>query len=67
MGEEPTRRSTLLGLAEGWAALGPDGRYKYENNVTGEFWFAVGMCRFEPGELDPYLSEVEQISLDADL
>ncbi|TDC85003.1 TIR domain-containing protein, partial [Actinomadura sp. 7K507] len=54
----PTRRATLLGLSEGWAALSPDGRYKWEGNATAEFWYAVGMCRFEPGELDPYLPEV---------
>ncbi|TDB91719.1 TIR domain-containing protein [Actinomadura sp. KC216] len=61
----PARRATLLGLAEGWAALAPDGRYKWEGNATAEFWYAVGMCRFEPGELDAYLREVHQLPLDA--
>ncbi|RFS85235.1 TIR domain-containing protein [Actinomadura spongiicola] len=61
----PTHRATLLGLAEGWAALAPDGRYKWEGNVTAEFWYAVGMCRFEPGELDAYLRDVHQLPLDA--
>ncbi|RKS74428.1 WD40 repeat protein [Actinomadura pelletieri DSM 43383] len=61
----PTHRATLLGLAEGWAALAPDGRYKWEGNVTAEFWYAVGMCRFEPGELDPYLRDVHRLPLDA--
>ncbi|WP_033333999.1 WD40 repeat domain-containing protein, partial [Actinomadura welshii] len=61
----PARRTTLLGLAEGWAALAPDGRYKWEGNATAEFWYAVGMCRFEPGELDPYLPEVHRLPLDA--
>ncbi|WP_030144851.1 TIR domain-containing protein [Spirillospora albida] len=60
----PARRITLLGLAEGWAALAPDGRYKWEGNATAEFWYAVGMCRFEPGELDPYLPEVTRMPLD---
>ncbi|WP_375539064.1 pentapeptide repeat-containing protein [Actinomadura sp. J1-007] len=63
----PARRATLLGLAEGWAALTPEGRYKWEGNATSEFWYAVGMCRFEPGELDPYLPEVRQSAQDADL
>ncbi|GAA4230847.1 hypothetical protein GCM10022254_26630 [Actinomadura meridiana] len=61
----PTHRATLLGLAEGWAALAPDGRYKSEGNSTAEFWYAVAMCRFEPGELDPYLRDVHQLPLDA--
>ncbi|WP_242887262.1 TIR domain-containing protein [Actinomadura litoris] len=63
----PVRRSTLLGLAAGWAALAPDGRYKWEGEATAEFWYAVGMCRFEPGELDTYLPEVRQVPLDAPL
>ncbi|RAY16456.1 hypothetical protein DPM19_06185 [Actinomadura craniellae] len=63
---EPARRVTLLGLAEGWAALAPDGRYKRAGETAGEFWYAIGMCRFEPAELDPYLSSVRQIPLDAD-
>jgi hypothetical protein len=25
-------------------------------NLGGAFWHAIGLCRFEPGELDPYLS-----------
>jgi WD40 repeat protein len=63
--DAPAHRTTLLGLAEGWAALAPDGRYKWEGNATAEFWYAVGMCRFEPGELDPYLPEVRRLPLDA--
>jgi WD40 repeat protein len=63
----PARKATLLGLAEGWAALTPDGRYKWEGNATAEFWYAIGMCRFEPGELDAYLPEVRQAPLDAEL
>ncbi|MER7544229.1 TIR domain-containing protein [Spirillospora sp. NPDC127506] len=63
--DAPARRATLLGLAEGWAALAPDGRYKFEGDATAEFWYAIGMCRFEPGELDPYLQEVRRLPLDA--
>ncbi|GAA4083977.1 TIR domain-containing protein [Actinomadura miaoliensis] len=62
----PARRATLLGLPAGWAALTPSGRYKWEGDATSEFWYAVGMCRFEPGELDAYLPEVRQIPLDAE-
>jgi WD40 repeat protein len=45
----------LLALPEGWAAFTPDGRYKIGGDIAGGFWHVVGLCRFEPGELDPYL------------
>lgn len=62
----PALYLTLLGLPEGWAALAPDGRYKADGDVTGQFWYAVGMCRFEPGELDAYLPAVRQLPREAD-
>ncbi|SDG03924.1 WD40 repeat [Sinosporangium album] len=62
----PGRHATLLGLPEGWAALAPDGRYKYEGDVSGQFWHAVGMCRFELGELDSYLPGVRRMPLEAE-
>ncbi|MER6383328.1 TIR domain-containing protein [Streptomyces sp. NPDC001127] len=62
-----TLRVTLVGMPGGWAALSPSGGYKYEGDVTGEFWHAVGMCRFEPGELDGHLPGVWQVPLDAPL
>ncbi|HEX2092145.1 MAG TPA: hypothetical protein VHG28_07065, partial [Longimicrobiaceae bacterium] len=48
---------TILSAAEGWAALTPDGRYKISGNLGGAFWYTIGLCRFEPGELDPFLPE----------
>jgi WD40 repeat protein/3',5'-cyclic AMP phosphodiesterase CpdA len=63
-GDESPPALTLLGLPEGWAALAPDGRYKQEGDVTGQFWLAVGMCRFDSGELDSYLPEVRRLPLD---
>jgi WD40 repeat protein/3',5'-cyclic AMP phosphodiesterase CpdA len=60
----PLLRLTLLGLPEGWAALAPDGRYKLEGNVGGQFWNVVNMCRFETGELDSYLPGVRQLTLE---
>ena len=65
-GGKPSLRLTLLGLAEGWAALAPDGRYKQEGNVGGQFWHVVGMCRFDPGELDSYLTAVRRLPLDSE-
>ena len=62
--DEPVARLTLLGLPEGWAALAPDGRYKLEGNVGGQFWNVINMCRFETGELDSYLPEVRQLALE---
>jgi hypothetical protein len=38
-------------LRRGWAAMTPEGRYK-----AGGFWHAIGLCRFEPGELDEHIS-----------
>ncbi|MFF3917082.1 TIR domain-containing protein [Streptomyces sp. NPDC001852] len=62
-----TLRVTLVGMPGGWAALSASGGYKYEGDVTGEFWHAVGMCRFEPGELDGHLPGVWQVPLDEPL
>ncbi|WP_437751902.1 pentapeptide repeat-containing protein [Sorangium sp. So ce1389] len=45
----------LLPCPEGWAAFSPDGRYKLGGDIAGSFWHVIGLCRFEPGELDPYL------------
>ncbi len=61
-----TSGTPQLGLAEGWAALAPDGRYKQEGNVGGQFWHVVGMCRFDPGELDSYLTAVRRLPLDSE-
>ncbi|GII92382.1 TIR domain-containing protein [Sinosporangium siamense] len=65
-GPSPSKRATLLGLPEGWAALAPDGRYKQEGDIGGQFWHAVGMCRFEPGELDEHLPGVRRMPLEAE-
>ena len=60
----PVERLTLLGLPEGWAALAPDGRYKREGDVGGQFWHVIGMCRFEAGDLNQYLPDVQQLPPD---
>ena len=53
----PTARclAILLPTPEGWAAFTPDGRYKLGGDIAGSFWHVIGLCRFDPGELDPYL------------
>ncbi len=47
--------AVLLSLTEGWVAYAPDGRFKLGGDTRGAFWHAIGLCRFEPGELDRYL------------
>ena len=43
--------ATLVGSADGWAALLPDGSYKLSGDPGG-LWWVAGLCRFEPRELD---------------
>lgn len=64
---QPSLRATLIGVPGGWAALTPEGGYKYEGEVAGEFWHVVGMTRFAPGELDEHLPGVHRLPLDGDL
>ena len=45
----------LVHLPQGWVAYTPDGCYKLGGDIGGGFWHVIGLCRFEPGELDPYL------------
>ncbi|WP_437945106.1 pentapeptide repeat-containing protein [Sorangium sp. So ce296] len=55
-------RAVLLSRAEGWAAFTPDGRrYKLGGALAGSFWYAIGLCRFEPGELDALLPSLQRV------
>ncbi|HEX6076900.1 MAG TPA: pentapeptide repeat-containing protein, partial [Micromonosporaceae bacterium] len=57
----------LLPLADdGWAAFG-DGWHKISGTVNGEFWYAIGLCRFEPGVLTPEQEGSRPLALDAPL
>jgi WD40 repeat protein len=47
--------AVLASCSEGWVAFTPDGRYHSWGDLNGAFWHAIGLCRFEPGELEPYL------------
>ncbi|GIH02551.1 hypothetical protein Rhe02_06180 [Rhizocola hellebori] len=54
----------MLPLSDtGWVALAGDGRYKIDGVVTGEFWYSIGMCRFEPGELNAHLKAIRPVAL----
>lgn len=60
----PAARIVLIGLPDGWAAASRDGRYKLTGEPEGKFWHLVGLCRFEPGELDPYVPELRRLQED---
>lgn len=55
--------AVLAPLPEGWAAFTPDGRYRVGGNVSGHFWHAMALCRFEVGELDEF---IPRLRLDPD-
>jgi hypothetical protein len=61
-----TRAATLVALLGGWAVLLPDGSYKVGGETTG-LWWASGLCRFEPGELDEYVPAIRRLPDDAPL
>ncbi|MFY0576337.1 WD40 repeat domain-containing protein [Cystobacter fuscus] len=54
--ETGERLGQLLWFSEGWLALRSDGRYRSGGETAGAFWYAQGLCRFEPQELSPYLT-----------
>jgi hypothetical protein len=52
----------LVPLLDGGYAVLTDGlAYKLEGTPNGEFWYAINLCRFEPGELDEYVEGLERI------
>lgn len=48
--------ATLARLMDGLVGIRPDGRYRIAGDVGGRFGHTIGLCRFEPGELEPYVS-----------
>ncbi|MFF7018183.1 TIR domain-containing protein [Streptomyces sp. CS065A] len=60
--EAVTPKATLVGVPGGWAAFTPDGGYKAEGEVAGEFWHVVGMTRFTAGELDRHLPGARRLA-----
>lgn len=51
----------------GYATLLPDGKYKLERDPGDRLWWAMKLCRFGAGELDPYVPEIERLATDAPL
>jgi WD40 repeat protein len=66
-GRAPQVRVTLIGMADGWVAAAPDGRYKLEGEVGTEVWHVIGNCRFPLDSLNEHLPQVRRVPLDADL
>jgi WD40 repeat protein len=58
---KPGALGILLGFSKGWAAVTPEGPYKFAGMAIGEFWYAIGLCRFDPGELDPYVPDLQRV------
>jgi len=50
--------TTILPMPEGSAVFDAKHRYRCSGNSTGQFWHAIGLCRFEAGELDEFLPEL---------
>jgi WD40 repeat protein len=51
----------------GYATLLPGGKYKLEGDPGDRLWWAMKLCRFGAGELDPYVPEIEQLAAEATL
>jgi sugar lactone lactonase YvrE len=59
-------RATLLALdKDGCAVFLPDGSYKLEGDAGHTLWWAIKLCRFAPGELDPYDPTIRRLPADA--
>jgi WD40 repeat protein len=61
------RTAELIPNPEGWAIVLPDGRYKLSNDGLRAFWYAAGLCRFEPGELDAFAPSLRRVGADEPL
>jgi hypothetical protein len=53
---------TLAELPDGgYVALSAAG-YRLEGDLGNDLWWAIKLCRFEPGELDPYVPGLRRLS-----
>ena len=59
--------ATCLIRRDGAVAFRPDGHFRSAGDVGGAFWHSIGLCRFEPGELDPYLPQPLRLADDEPL
>jgi hypothetical protein len=42
-----------------------DGRYKLQGDPDDRLWWVMKLCRFGPGELDPYVPSIRRLPDDA--
>ncbi|HEY0640616.1 MAG TPA: pentapeptide repeat-containing protein [Pseudonocardiaceae bacterium] len=49
-----TLLATYVPLRDGVATLMPDGRTRVRGTIGGEFWYSIGLRRFEYEQLTPY-------------
>ena len=54
----------IVPMADGSAYLLPDGSYRVDGVPAGELWYAAGLCRFEPGELDDHVPALRRLADD---
>jgi WD40 repeat protein len=55
--------ATLVALpGGGHATLLADGGYKLSGRPGEDFWWTIKLCRFSPGELDPYVPGLRRAS-----
>jgi WD40 repeat protein len=60
-----TYLATLVALPDGgYATLLPDGRYKLAGDLADRVWWAIKLCRFEAGELDPWVPGIRRLAAD---
>ncbi|MEU4446363.1 NACHT domain-containing protein [Actinosynnema sp. NPDC050801] len=57
-------RAVLVHGRNGTAVVLPDGSYKASGDVGDRLWWAVGQCRFEVRELDPYYPGIKRLGVD---
>jgi WD40 repeat protein len=58
-----TTRAHLAILDDGGiATLLPDGSYGLDGDPGDRLWWAIKLCRFDPGELDPYVPEINLLA-----
>jgi WD40 repeat protein len=59
--EQGVVRAVLAGFAgDSYAVLTDDG-YRIEGDTGGDVWWAIKMCRFEPGELDGFVPGLRRV------
>jgi WD domain, G-beta repeat len=61
-----TASASLVGMASGWIAATPDGRYKGQGDVGSEVWHVIGNSRFPLDSLSDSLPRTVRRVADLD-